>query len=135
MVDKKNVCLYRLNRETGKICYMVVDLYIFGDDYETRSLVINIPFVNGTEASYITAVPEHEYKVFQYWRCGHGYEMFWCSEPDAQNAKMIFENYLNEKIDTYSSWIKEEEQTLKKMVSMHPDGEGILPVSEWRCSV
>lgn len=132
MVEIKDVCLYRFNRDTGKICYMVVELYIFGDDYETRSLMINIPFVNGTEESYIANAPEHEYTVFQYWRSGYRYDMFWCNEPDAEKAKITFETYFRGMIDTYNRWIKEAEFALEKMSAIHPNSEGILPMGEWR---
>lgn len=135
MVDKKLVCLYVLNHDTGKICYIMSDLYIFGDDYESRTCIINIPFASGNKASYIDHVPELEGRIFRIWQRGSEYSMFWCNEPDSKKAVEAFECCFKDKLEDYHIWSMREMESMSKMLSMHQNGEGILPISEWRDDV
>ena len=132
MVDKKDVCLYMLNHNTGKICYIMADLYTFGDDNEPRTCVVNIPFASGDRASYIDHIPEREGRIFRMWYHGSEYSMFWCNEPDSKRAVEAFEYCFNDKLEDYHIWSRREMESKSKMLSMHQNGEGILPIIEWR---
>lgn len=117
MVDKKTVYLYRLNRDSGKMDCIPVELYIFSNGKDEDAF--NVISFNTEQTAlflprgYLYGVDEEDIVGI---RCfgDDSYYIFWCRKQNNEKAQKILDEYMLGMRDKYLEWVRKEEDTIKK---------------------